>query len=481
MKQEYQFDVFISHSSKDETITLEIYKYLSEHGMRCWVDKYHILPSEQYAISIEDGIKASEKFLLLYSKNVLDSVDILNELELGKRKEMHIFVLDDAPIDAKGFEYYITRTQHLKGYPNYREHLPELLAALQGKPINKDPYAHASSGPNTPKPKKKWGWVVLVIALLMAVLGLGYKYLPVSTAYLRGGMDADTTQLTIDTISDSSAPVVIKQADNHSANPSNPKDVAPKKERPNTQPVVKQQPKQPIDKSYTVNGVTFRMMKVNAGQFAMGADASTDSFAYPEEAPIHSVQLTDFYIGETEVTQALWTAVMGTGLEEHIKGKKAHGLGNDYPMYYVSYDDCVAFVMALNELTGESFRLPTEAEWEYAARERTSTQLYAGANVIGGVAWYEGNSGGTAQPVAQKKANALGVYDMCGNVAEWCMDWFELYPAEASTNPMGPELGELKVFRGGSWADKAIDCRVSCRTAWQPDYRSANIGLRLAL
>ena len=476
MKKEYQFDVFISHSGKDEAIAIDVYNYLTSQGMRCWLDHFHIPPASQaYAQCIVCGIEESEKFLILYSKNVVGSSDIPNEINMAKDKPLYVFKLDDSPYGGE-YKYYLSRPQYIKAYPNYKKHLPDLYAYLQT-----DPYAHASSGPNTPKPKKKWGWVVLVIALLMAVLGLGYKYLPVSTAYLRGGMDADTTQLTTDTISDSSAPVVIKQADNHSGNPSNPKDVAPKKEQPNTQPVVKQQPKQPIAKSYTVNGVTFRMMKVNAGQFAMGADASTDSFAYPEEAPIHSVQLTDFYIGETEVTQALWTAVMGAGMEEYIKGKKAHGLGNEYPMYYVSYDDCVAFVMALNELTGESFRLPTEAEWEYAARERTSTQLYAGANVIGGVAWYEGNSGGTTQPVAQKKANALGLYDMCGNVAEWCMDWFELYPDEASTNPLGPELGELKVFRGGSWADKAIDCRVSCRTAWQPDYRSANIGLRLAL
>lgn len=481
MKQEYQFDVFISHSSKDETITLDIYNYLSEHGMHCWVDKYHILHGDQYAVSIEDGIKASKKFLLLYSRNVLDSVDILNELELGKKKEMYIFLLDDAPIDAKGFAYYIKRTQHIKGYPNYREHLPELLATLQGKPINKDPYAHSSSDPNTPKSKKKWGWVVLLIALLLVGLGFGYQYLPLATAYLKKGEAADTTQLTMDTISKPSAPIVVKQDDNHPAPTTNPTTTSPKKTKSDATPVVKQQPKKPTYKSFTVNGVTFRMQKVKGGQFDMGADSSTDSFAYPEEAPIHQVQLSDFYIGETEVTQALWAAVMGDGLEESLKGKKTYGLGSDYPMYYVSYDDCVAFVMALNQLTGEAFRLPTEAEWEYAARECTSSTLYSGANGIGGVAWYKNNSSGTAQPVAQKKANALGLHDMCGNVAEWCMDWFELYSSAASTNPLGPASGELKVFRGGSWADKAIDCRVSCRTAWQPDYRSASIGLRLAL
>lgn len=476
MKQEYQFDVFISHSGKDEAIAIDVYNYLTSQGMRCWLDHFHIPPASQaYAQCIVSGIEKSKKFLILYSKNVVGSSDIPNEVNMAKDKPLYVFKLDDSPYGGE-YKYYLSRPQYIKAYPNYKKHLPDLYEYLQT-----DPYAHSSSDPNTPKSKKKWGWVVLLIALLLVGLGFGYQYLPLATSYLKKGEAADTTQLTMDTISKPSAPIVVKQDDNHPAPTTNPTTTSPKKTKSDATPVVKQQPKKPTYKSFTVNGVTFRMQKVKGGQFAMGADSSTDSFAYPEEAPIHQVQLSDFYIGETEVTQALWAAVMGDGLEESLKGKKTYGLGSDYPMYYVSYDDCVAFVMALNQLTGEAFRLPTEAEWEYAARECTSSTLYSGANGIGGVAWYKDNSSGTAQPVAQKKANALGLHDMCGNVAEWCMDWFELYSSAASTNPLGPASGELKVFRGGSWADKAIDCRVSCRTAWQPDYRSASIGLRLAL
>ena len=219
----------------------------------------------------------------------------------------------------------------------------------------------------------------------------------------------------------------------------------------------------------------------------MGADSSTDSFAYPEEAPIHQVQLSDFYIGETEVTQALWAAVMGNTLEEHIskKDKKAspNGLGENYPMYYVSYDDCVAFIMALNKFTGESFRLPSEAEWEYAARERTSPNFYSGANVVGGVAWYDGNSSGTAQPVSQKKANALGLYDMCGNVWEICNDCYDnsYYANSPKHNPQCVASGDSCVLRGGGWRNPKLSCRVSFRTYCEPNYRSNGYGVRLCL
>lgn len=480
MKQKYQFDVFISHSGKDEAIAIDVYNYLTSKGLRCWLDYYHIPPSSQaYAQCIVKGLEQSEKFLLLYSKNVVGSSDIPNEINMAKHMPMFVFKLDDSPY-AGEYKYYLSRPQYIKAYPNYKKHLPQLYADIVG--MSQQNQSPIPSKPTDPTPKRKWTWLLILVLLLVVVgLGLSHKSWRSMLTQIIHQQTIDT--LVVDSLKATAEPIIDAPKNSPKTNESVPKP-KPKISGPsgaNTTPKTKPS----SDKVFSVNGVDFRMMKIRGGQFAMGADSSTDSFAYPEEAPIHQVQLSDFYIGETEVTQALWAAVMGNTLEEHIskKDKKAspNGLGENYPMYYVSYDDCVAFIMALNKFTGESFRLPSEAEWEYAARERTSPNFYSGANVVGGVAWYDGNSSGTAQPVSQKKANALGLYDMCGNVAEWCMDWFDFYSSESCVNPLGPEDGELKVFRGGSWADKAVDCRVSCRTAWQPNYRSANIGFRLAL
>ena len=232
----------------------------------------------------------------------------------------------------------------------------------------------------------------------------------------------------------------------------------------------------------TVNGVTFRMVYVSGGTFQMGATSEQGSDAYNDET-VHSVTLSDYWIGETEVTQALWYAVMG---KKPTSGgwqwSSSYGLGDNYPAYYVSWNDCQTFIQTLNELTGMSFRLPTEAEWEFAARGGNSSQgyKYAGCNTIGDVAWYDSNSDIKTHPVATKSPNELGLYDMSGNVCEWCQDWYDSYSSSAQTDPVGPSSGSLRVVRGGSWSTDAGSCRVSYRGGDNPSYWHDG-GLRLAL
>ena len=241
--------------------------------------------------------------------------------------------------------------------------------------------------------------------------------------------------------------------------------------------------------TYTANGVSFTMVGVEGGTFQMG---STDSDAYDSEKPVHQVTVSSFSIGQTEVTQALWYAVMG---QKPTSGgsqwSSTYGLGDNRPAYYVSWDDCQEFITKLNQITGQQFRLPTEAEWEYAARggNKSKGYKYSGSNTIGDVAWYwdnipsqtSGNSGYGTQPVATKQANELGIYDMSGNVWEWCSDWYGSYSSSAQTNPTGPTSGSIRVIRGGSWYLNARNCRVANRHCSTPSYRSINIGLRLAL
>ncbi|MBR6284417.1 MAG: SUMF1/EgtB/PvdO family nonheme iron enzyme, partial [Muribaculaceae bacterium] len=235
-------------------------------------------------------------------------------------------------------------------------------------------------------------------------------------------------------------------------------------------------PPEPQNRTFTVNGVTFKMVAVEGGTFTMGATEEQGSDAYDWEKPTHQVTLSSYSIGETEVTQALWQAVMGSN--------PSHFTGNlQRPVERVSWNDCQTFITKLNELTGATFRLLTEAEWEYAARggNKSKGYKYAGSNTIGGVAWYSSNSSSTTHPVATKAPNELGLYDMSGNVWEWCQDWYGNYSSEAQTNPTGPTSGSSRVDRGGGGISGARNCRVSNRDLLTPSLTPYDQGLRLAL
>ena len=232
--------------------------------------------------------------------------------------------------------------------------------------------------------------------------------------------------------------------------------------------------------TFTVNGVSFEMVYVEGGSFDMGATTEQGSDAYDSEYPVHSVTLSDYYIGRCEVTQELWLAVMGSW--PGTAPSNSYGVGANYPAYYISWNDCQEFVAELNRLTGRTFRLPTEAEWEYAARggNKSRHYKYSGSSNIDDVAWYWNNSGKT-HAVGTKSPNELGIYYMSGNVYEWCSDWYGSYSAGAQTNPQGPSSGSYRVHRGGSWGDIAGRCRVSNRDGGGPSNSSFSRGLRLVL
>ena len=263
------------------------------------------------------------------------------------------------------------------------------------------------------------------------------------------------------------------------------------------------------DQTFTVNGVSFTMKLVEGGTFQMG---SNDSEAESDEMPVHNVTLSSYYMGETEVTQALWKAVMSS--------TPSYFKGDNLPVEQVSWNDCQEFIRKLNQKTGKNFRLPTEAEWEYAARGGVKTSLYNGENIIirgkndspnlDALAWYGGNCGrnytieegcdvsngygisewgekqyldtkGGTHPVKRKQPNAYGLYDMLGNVWEWCSDWYGSYDGGSKTNPTGSSSGSFRVLRGGSWIFNSRRCRVSARNGSDPGDTVNNIGFRLCL
>lgn len=221
-------------------------------------------------------------------------------------------------------------------------------------------------------------------------------------------------------------------------------------------------------RSYTVNGVEFKMIEVPAGHFMMGGSEP--------DAPLHEVHITENYlIGQTEVTQELWAAVMND--------TPSVFRGRNLPVDNVSWEECVEFIERLNALTGKKFRLPTEAEWEYAARGGGSggeSTLYSGSDTLSAVGWNIDTSGGRTHPVMSKAPNRLGIYDTSGNVWEWCQDLYAPYGTSGTTNPQGGVQGLRRVRRGGSWRDDAPCCLSAFRSRNRPSAKGEWHGVRLA-
>ena len=221
--------------------------------------------------------------------------------------------------------------------------------------------------------------------------------------------------------------------------------------------------------------LSINMMCVEGGTFMMGA-MEGDTQVYDNEKPAHEVTLTyNYYIAQTEVTQALWKAVMGNNPSTMI--------GDDLPVNNVLWEEADAFVKRLSQMTGYTFHLPTEAEWEFAARggKKSKGYLYAGSDDVDEVAWYANNSGGKTHAVGTKKPNELGIYDMSGNAWEWCSDWLAPYSAEAQVNPVGPATGEYHVYHGGGWNHGQRYARSSHRRTTTQGYVKTALGLRVAI
>ncbi|WP_443901309.1 formylglycine-generating enzyme family protein, partial [Odoribacter laneus] len=215
------------------------------------------------------------------------------------------------------------------------------------------------------------------------------------------------------------------------------------------------------------------MVQVEGGRFQMGGTPEQGSDANDWEKPVHEVTLSDYYMGKYEVRQSEWEAVMGNN--------PSYFKGDDLPVEQVSWKDCHEFIGRLNALTGLSFKLPTEAQWEYAARGGSLSKSYkfSGSNDLEEVGWYGSNSGNYTHRVGEKQPNELGLYDMSGNVWEWCEDWYGDYSSDSQSDPIGAVSGSFRVYRGGSRNSGARLCRVSYRLYNAPNRRNSFLGFRL--
>lgn len=238
---------------------------------------------------------------------------------------------------------------------------------------------------------------------------------------------------------------------------------------------------------FNLKGLRFEMVFVEGGTFTR-SDAYHQGLVLDHE---HSVTLSDYYIGKYEVTQSLWETVMGRTVSQIASEANVgtHGVGANYPMYYISWNACKTFISKLNnllssQLGGKHFALPTEAQWEYAARGGKKSQgyeYYAGSNDLSAVAWYTENSNNSTHTVGTKLPNELGLYDMSGNVHEWCQDWYDTYTGTSQTNPAGASSGTERVRRGGSFDSGAWYCQWLFRGGLDPSYGWGGVGLRLVL
>ncbi len=237
----------------------------------------------------------------------------------------------------------------------------------------------------------------------------------------------------------------------------------------------------------TAFGINMRMVYVEGGTFTMGCTGEQGSDCDDDESPNRQTTVSSYYIGMLEVTQSQWEKVMGTSVYQQRNKANPEwtmrGIGADYPMYYVSWEEAKEFCARLSRQTGRNYTLPTEAEWEYAARggKKNEGTKYSGGWSADDVAWYDGNSGNSTHPCGTKRPNALGIYDMSGNVWEWCEDWYGKYLQYDNNNPKGANVGSGRVSRGGGWNNCAGYCRVSYRNGSTPGSRYGNLGFRVVL
>ena len=241
------------------------------------------------------------------------------------------------------------------------------------------------------------------------------------------------------------------------------------------------------DFTETAFGINMRMVYVEGGTFTMGCTSEQGGECDSDESPNRQTTVSSFYIGMLEVTQGQWERVMGTSIYQQkarANGNSLYGVGADYPIYYVSWEEAKEFCIRLSRQTGKTYRLPTEAEWEYAARggKKNEGVKYSGGWSIDAVAWYNGNGGNTTHPCGTKMSNALGLYDMSGNVWEWCEDWYgSQYLQYDNNNPRGAAQGSDRVIRGGGWDYYAQGCRVTFRNYIVPSSRYIYLGFRVVL
>lgn len=419
-------DAFISYSSKDAKVTQIVCKLLEQNGVKCWMAPRDVQTGVDYATLIEHAILHCKVFILIFSKDSANSKWVSGEVNVAFN-ENKIFLplrLDDTPL-VGGMRVILNDKHWIDATSNTKEqilvYVKDVIRAVQEKEQTISYEAKDFS-----KLKGKSHQTKLIIGISGAVVLIGvllfFMLKPDKPQQMQENQPqmSDTTRLVLnnDTVLPEEKPA--KAADSSTIKPS-------------------------------YKNINIPMVTITGGTFQMGDDLY---------GPAHSVTLNTYHIGKYEITQQIWEEVMGNNPSTHV--------GSDLPVENVSWADIQEFLAKLNKITGKHYRLPTEAEWEYAA---------LGAELSGG--WYNANSGGRTHAVGGKSANSKGLFDFLGNVSEWCADGFGKYTTNAQTNPKSN--GTYKVIRGGAWDSGNAQCTPKYRTSGVAEYKSDNLGFRVAL
>lgn len=384
-------EIFISYSSKDESIARTVCKCLENANISCWIAYRDIQRGKTYASEILRGIKETKITILLFSKNSNVSEHVLNEIDYAftHNKIIVPFKLEETEMSDE-LHYYLSRKQWIPASRNYLDQMSSLVDVC-------DKY-----------------------------LGKGEKIVTVKGSFKPKWAD-----------------YVSKEQKN------------------------------------ILSSLLSNMIYVEAGSFKMGATPEQQRDSYEWEKPVHDVTLSDFHISKFLITQEIWQSIMPSN--------PSFEKGANLPVVNVNWEDCMEFIEKLNELTGLQFKLPTEAQWEYAARGGNKSRGYkfSGSNNIDEVAWcwYDIHPVEKLHPVCEKSSNELGIYDMSGDVWEWCNDWYYIYDAHPVTDPFGAISGTRKVMRGGSSGIYSGPncCRISYRIGRIPRYKENFLGFRVVL
>jgi formylglycine-generating enzyme required for sulfatase activity len=498
---ERQHLVFISHASEDKAVADEVCAALEKVGVRCWIAPRDIKGGTNWAKSILDAIVVTRVMVLVFSKVTGKSPHVRREIERAVHRDIPIVPLRVEDVMPEGdLEYFLSSNHWIDLFPGpTANHLPRIQSTVRSLVgIKSEPTARstkpassaiappkASSRPPVEKPSlppppapakpaasRKWMIPTAIgVALLIVALAGAFAYLHSPSK----GPEHGTSSISLDAAKSADtidkARAALPALDEAlKADPSNSElqSLSAKLHSLSDPPSVQK-------------ALNIKLVKIEPTEFTMGSPLNEQNRKTDEVQ--HRVAITEaYFIATTDVTQRQWRLVMNETFQEHVpRGADVHlvGQGDDYPVYYVSWDQANEFCRRLSGLTRQHFRLPTEIEWEFACRAGTTTTYFFGNKVdaLADYAWFGNNSGNATHPVATKKPNPCGLYDMYGNVWEWCSDLYKPYPG----GPVAPDkYADYHVVRGGAWASDESFCRSAKRYAFDPTKPGNEIGFRLA-
>jgi len=480
-----KYDVFISYSRKDYVDeqknvipgneVSKIKEALSVAGISYWFDEEGIYSGQNFVDKIVTNIENAKIFLFLSTVNSNKSPWTCKEIASADEFKKHIIPvrIDSAPYNKKVL-FRIADLDYIEYYTNPQKGVEDMiksikayleeLAATEKHKIDEENKKKELERQRIQQEENK-RHQELIAKIETEIAALESQKIERKKVILQKEQELKLAQIDFEDCESR-----IKKLQTKFEELRNPD----KERKQEDERKHRDEEERAKEMTFNVGDVQFKMIHVEGGHFQMGAFDS-DSEALSNEKPQHWVTLNDYYICDSLVTQELWQAVMGNNYS-HLEEK-------NLPVRDVSWDNCQEFIMKLNSILGMHFSLPTEAQWEYAARGGNKSQgfLYSGGNRNGGVAWYINNSGNKPHPVKGKHPNELGLYDMSGNIWEWCEDWYGNYIEHNQNNPKGPSHGSYRVLRGGCWYSESKYCRVTYRDKGNPTDCDISIGFRFTL